>query len=388
MTTTVEFHGTTDTRFRPVEDAFRENFERFPEVGAALCVYAEGKPVVDVWGGFRDGARTLPWERDTVVNVWSTTKGMVATCAARLAGEGKLALDAPVVNYWPEFAQAGMDGVTVRHLLSHRAGLPAFHAPMPMGAMSDWDAMTTALAAEELWWTPGEKHGYHAFTYGFLAGEVIRRVTGKTVRDYVRDEIAGPLGIDFQIGIPEVDDARCAECLFDATPPASNDWLAVAMADPNSVTSKTLMNPPDPFMPGYINTPPWRRAQVPAANGHATATAIARLYGCLSLGGALDGARIVTPEALADSTREQASGADAVLTLDLRWASGFGLNAPGVALGPNMGTFAHSGAGGSLGFADPDAHIGFGYTMNQMLNAPTLADPRWESLIAAVYAAL
>lgn len=388
MTTAIDVHGTCDAAFRGVEDAFRENFERFPEAGAGLCVYVAGKPVVDVWGGHRDGARTLPWERDTVVNVWSTTKGLVATCAARLAGEGRLDLDSPVTTYWPEFAQAGKDSVTVRHLLSHRAGLPAFHAPMPIGSMSDWDVMTTALAAEEPWWTPGEKHGYHAFTYGFLVGEVIRRVTGKSVRDYVRDEIAGPLGIDFQIGIPERDDARCAENLFDTAPPAANDWLAVAMADPNAVTTKTLMNPADPFLPGHVNTPAWRRAQIRAANGHATAHAVARLYGSLSLGGELDGVRIVTPEALADSTREQASGPDAVLTLDMRWASGFGLNAPGVALGPNMRTFGHSGAGGSLGFADPDAHVGFGYVMNQMLNAPTLADPRWESLIDAVYAAL
>jgi CubicO group peptidase (beta-lactamase class C family) len=388
MTTTTNFAGKTDAKFRAVEDAFRENFDRFPEVGAALCVYIDGKPVVDIWGGHADAARTRPWDRDTIVNVWSTTKGIVATCAHRLVDQGKIDLDVPVAKYWPEFAQAGKETLPVRYLLCHKAGLPALTETMQLGSMFDWQTMTDALAGQEPWWEPGTKHGYHAFTYGWLVGEVIRRVSGKTVRDYVRDEIAGPLGIDFQIGTPESDDPRTAECLNDTTPPATDDWLAVAMSDPNGVTMKTLMNPPDALLPGNINTPAWRRAEIPAANGHATARAVAKHYAALSLGGELDGVRLMSREALDRATVEQASGPDEVLKLDLRWALGYGLNAPGVRLGDNQRTFGHSGAGGSLGFADPDARVSFGYVMNQMQNSDSLADPRWAPLIEAVYASL
>jgi len=388
MTTATNIQGTTDTRFHGVEDAFRENFDRFPEVGAALCVYVDGKPVVDVWGGHADAARTRPWERDTVVNVWSTTKGIVAACAHRLVDQGMIDLDAPVARYWPEFAQTGKDSLPVRYLLSHQAGLPAISDPMPMGSMFNWDTMTEALARQAPWWTPGTKHGYHAFTYGWLVGEVIRRVTGKTVRDYVRDELAGPLGLDFQIGLPEPDESRCADCLADTSPPKPDNFLAAPLADPNSITFKTLMNPPDALLPGAVNSPDWRAAEIPATNGHGAARAVAKLYAARSLGTAPSGVRVMSSGAVKLAATEQCAGSDEVLKLPMRWALGFGLSSEGVNLGPSRRTFGHSGAGGSLGFADPDARIGFGYVMNQMLNSDTLADPRWPSLIDAVYAAL
>ena len=388
MTTTTHFAGKTDARFRGVEDAFRENFDRFPEVGAALSVYIDGKSVVDIWGGFADAARMRAWERDTIVNVWSTTKGIVAACAHRLVDQGKIDLDAPVAKYWPEFAQAGKESLPVRYLLSHQAGLCAIGERLPVGSSYKWDVMTEALAKQEPWWTPGTKHGYHAFTYGWLVGEVIRRVTGKSVGAYWRDEIATPLALDFQIGLPESEDARVAECLQGGPPPDPNNFLIKAMSAPNSLTLKALTNPPDAMLPGNVNSREWRAAEIPAANGHGTARAVAKLYAALSLGGDLDGVRVMSAGAVKRAATEQCHGPDEVLKLPMRWALGFGLSSEGVNLGPSRLTFGHSGAGGSLGFADPDARIGFGYVMNQMLNSDTLGDLRWEPLITAVYAAL
>ncbi|MEO8458280.1 MAG: serine hydrolase domain-containing protein [Chloroflexota bacterium] len=388
MTTATNITGTTDPRFRAVEDAFRENFNRFPELGSALCVYVDGKPVVDIWGGFADAARTRPWERDTVVNVWSTTKGIVAACAHRLADQGKLDLDAPVAKYWPEFAQAGKEKLPVRYLLSHQAGLSALIDPMPIGSMFSWQAMTDALAKQEPWWEPGTKHGYHAFTYGWLVGEVIRRVSGKSVRDYVRDELAVPLGLDFQIGLAESDYARAADCLTDPSPPDPDNFLLASLSDPTSITFKAIMNPPDAMLPGNVNSREWRTAEIPAANGHTTARSVARLYAALSLGGELDGVRLMSRESVARAATEQCYGPDEVIKLPMRWALGFGLSSEGVDIGPNPHAFGHSGFGGSLGLADPDARIGFGYVMNQMLNTNTLGDDRWAPLLEAVYAAV
>ena len=178
MTTTANFAGKTDAKFLSVEDAFRENFDRFGEVGASLAVVVEGETVVDIWGGFADPARTRPWEQDTIVNVWSTTKGIVAGCAHKLVEEGKIDLEAPVTKYWPEFAQNGKDRLPVKYLLSHQAGLAAISEPLPPGSAYNWDVMTDALAKQKPWWEPGTKTGYHALTYGWLVGEVIRRVSG------------------------------------------------------------------------------------------------------------------------------------------------------------------------------------------------------------------
>ncbi|MEX0682130.1 MAG: serine hydrolase domain-containing protein [Dehalococcoidia bacterium] len=388
MTTTTNFAGATDARFRAVEDAFRENFDRFEEVGASLSVVVDGRTVVDIWGGHADGARTRPWERDTIATVWSTTKGIVAACAHRLAGEGKLDLDAPVVTYWPEFAQAGKEGIPVRYLLSHQAGLPALSEPMPMGSSFQWDVMTAAIARQEPWWEPGTKHGYHAFTYGWLVGEVIRRITGKTVGAYLRDEIAGPFVIDFQIGLPEADEPRTAEMVSGGPPPDPDIPIVKAITDPSSLTFKTLTNPPEIMLPATRNTREWRAAEIPAANGQGNGRAVARLYGALARGGELDGTRILTPEAIERATTVQCEGPDAVLMQNTRWGLGYFINSAESPLGPGERSFGHSGAGGSLGFADPDARIGFGYVMNMMRQTSVLEDPRWAPLIAAVYASL
>jgi CubicO group peptidase (beta-lactamase class C family) len=389
MTTALEVHGICDVRFARVRDVLSENFDTHGEVGASLAVMVDGRMVVDLWAGHADAARTRPWERDTIVNCWSTTKGIVATSAHRLVDEGKLDLDAPVTKYWPEFAQAGKAGIPVRYLLSHQAGLPAIRKPLPLGSAFDWDMMTTALAAEQPWWEPGTKHGYHAFTYGWLVGEVMRRVTGQSVGTYFRKEIAEPLGLDFHIGLGAEHDARTAEIISPELPqPGETNLVIDMLKDPDSLPFKVLANPPDLFQPGVVNTREWRAAEIPAANGHGNARAIARLYGALARGGELDGVCVLSPEAIERGTVEQASGKDEVLGLNLRTALGFVLTSPDATMGPNPRAFGHSGAGGSLGFADPDTKMGFGYAMNRMIQENTLNDPRWAAMIDAVYASL
>jgi CubicO group peptidase (beta-lactamase class C family) len=386
MTIAVETHGTCDEAFGRVREAFAANFRDFDEVGASLCVTIDGRTVVDLWGGYADAARTRPWERDTIVCVWSTTKGMTAACAHRLADQGRLDLDAPVARYWPEFAQAGKENIPVRYLLSHQAGLPAIKEMLPPGSLFEWETMVHALEKQAPWWEPGKKHGYHAFTYGWLVGEVIRRVTGKSPGTYFRDEIAGPLGADFHIGLGAEHDARTAEGI-PADPPApdSSNFLVEMMRDPTSVSFMTLVNPPDLVQPGVANSLPWRRAEIPSANGHSNARGIARVYSALACGGELDGVHIMSQEAIERGTVVQARGPDEVLHLDLEMALGWVVTSPGARLGPNKRAFGHSGAGGSLGFADPDALLAFGYAMNRQLMVDDLNDPRWAPLIDAVY---
>jgi CubicO group peptidase (beta-lactamase class C family) len=286
-----EIDGKCDARFERVREAFAENFATRGDVGAAVAVTIDGKPVVDLWGGYADKAHTRPWHRDTIVNVYSATKGVAATCLNRLVDEGRVDLDAPVATYWPEFAQAGKDTLRVRWLLSHRAGLPAVRKTLPANALLSWDLMTTALAEQAPWWEPGTRHGYHALTFGHLVGEVVRRVTGKSLGTYCREEIAGPLAIDFHIGLDARDDERCAEVI--AAPPAppgkSNPLADAASGNPESLAAKALNNPPGALRLSTINSPAWRRAEVPAANGHTNARALARFYGALARGGEVDG---------------------------------------------------------------------------------------------------
>jgi CubicO group peptidase (beta-lactamase class C family) len=389
MQATVNIEGNCDSGFHAVEEAFRRNFDAHGEVGASISIVVDGETVVDLWGGHIDAVRRRPWERDTIVNVWSTTKGIVSTCAHRVVDQGLLDLDAPVAKYWAEFAQAGKAEIPVRYLLSHRAGLPAIREPLPPGSAFKWEVMTEALAKETPWWEPGTKHGYHAFTWGWLVGEVIRRVSGKSVGTYWREEIAEPLGLDFHIGLGPEHDSRTAEIIpADPPPPGETNFVMEMLRDPQSMSFRVLANPPDLFAPGVVNSRDWRAAEIPAANGHSNARAVARLYGALARGGELDGVRVLSTEAIERGTVEQARGPDEVMRLNLRPALGFVLTSPDARLGPNPRAFGHSGAGGSLGFADPDAKVGFGYAMNRMLQENTLTDPRWAPLIDAVYASL
>jgi CubicO group peptidase (beta-lactamase class C family) len=384
----LKIEGTCDPKFNRVKDAFAENFEKREELGAATAVVLDGKTVVDLWGGYADKAKTRPWTRDTLVNVYSTTKGVTAICAHRLIDKGLIDIDAPVAKYWPEFAQAGKDKLPVRFLLSHRAGLPAVRKPLQLGALYDWNAFPAALAEMEPWWVPGTTHGYHAITFGWLVGEVIRRVTGKTPGVYLRDELAGPLGLDIHIGLAAKHDARTAELLSaPPPPPGTPNVFAEAMQNPESITGKAFMNPPVLGLPGLVNSREWRAAEIPAANGHTTATSLARLYGALARGGELDGVRVMSKDEIAKCSIEQSYGPDAVLTLSTRFSQGFMMSQPDAALGPNPKSFGHPGAGGSLGYADPEAKIGFGYTMNQM-QMGLMIDPRATAIIDAVYASM
>jgi CubicO group peptidase (beta-lactamase class C family) len=384
----VKIEGTCDPKFNRVKDAFAENFELRNELGAGAAVTLDGKTVVDLWGGHTDKEKTQPWSRDTLVNLYSTTKGITAICAHRLVDKGLLDLDAPVTRYWPEFGQGGKEKMPVRYLLSHRAGLPAVAKTLDDDAIYDWTTMANALAAQEPWWEPGTKHGYHALTFGWLVGEVIRRITGKTPGVYLRDEVTGPLKLDLHIGLEAKNDSRVSNLIPSPPPgPGEPNLFADIAKNPESMMAKAFMNPPVLSKPGVANSRPWRGAEIPAANGHGTALSLARIYGALARGGDLDGVHVMSKNAVAGCSIEQSIGSDAVLILSTRFSLGFMMSQPGASLGPNAKSFGHPGAGGSLGFADPEAKVGFGYAMNRM-QASLLIDPRATALIDAVYASL
>jgi CubicO group peptidase (beta-lactamase class C family) len=388
MPANLTVHGECDPRFSRVRDAFVQNFDERGELGAATSVVVDGKCVVDLWAGYADQAKSRPWNRDTIVNVWSTTKGLCAMSAHRLADQGKLDLDAPVAKYWPEFAAAGKGSIPVTALLNHRAGLAAIRTPLKHDELFSWEKVTSELARQEPWWQPGTRHGYHAITFGWLVGEVVRRVSGKSLGTYFRDEIAKPLGADAHIGIGPEFDARVAEIVYAPAPkPGERNIFADMMKDPTSVSAMAIFNPPTMFAQETTNSRAWRGAEIPGANGHANARALARIYGALARGGEVDGVKLFGPREIERCYTEQSKGQDAVLPLTTRFGLGFMLSQPGAQLGPNPHAFGHPGAGGSLGFADPDAKVGFGYVMNQMGNEPLL-DVRPAALIDAIYKSL
>jgi CubicO group peptidase (beta-lactamase class C family) len=377
--------GWCDPRFTAVRDSFAANFTERGETGAAACLIVDGTVVVDLWGGRAGREADRPWQRDTLVNVFSVGKGLVAACAARLAGQRKLDPDAPVTRYWPEFGAAGKQDVTLRVLLSHQCGLPALRTRLPAGSALKWPVMAAALAAEPPWWPPGTGHGYHVNTFGFLAGEVIRRASGRTVGAVLRDEIAGPLGADVHIGLQPGDYGRVAD--FDwpgteiPTPPAPDRTPLDELMIHNAYA-----NPGDLSGWGVVNTAAWRAAEVPSANAHATATGVARVYAALAGGGAVDGVRVVDSGALADAVTEQVYGDDLVLRRPSRFGLGFQLTQPERPLGPGPAAFGHFGAGGSVGLCDPDAGVAFGYVTGQM--GSRWQNPRNRALIDAIFACL
>ena len=364
-------HGHCEPEFGRVRQALAEILVSGSEVGAALAVYIGSQAVVDLWGGHADAARTRPWERDTIVNLYSVGKAVTAVCALCLVEAGQLDLDAPVARYWPEFAEAGKARIPVRYLLTHQAALPAIARPLPSGAWRHWDAMTAALAAQPPWWEPGNGHGYHVNTQGFLIGEVVRRITGQTLGTYLRERIACPAGLDFFIGCGAELDRRCADLV--PRPPSPEDealrWqLSV---NPESLSGLPLMrvnayrNPPELSGTGVVNTRAWRAAEVPSTNGHGNARAVARLYSALAGDGELDGVHVLSPESIERATESQVHGDDLLLQRPTRFGLGFQLTMAERPLGPSPRAFGHFGAGGSLGFADPDARVAFGYAMNQ-----------------------
>jgi CubicO group peptidase (beta-lactamase class C family) len=376
--------GWCDPAFAAVRDEFSANFRERGELGAAVCVTVRGTTVASLHGGWADWPGRRPWAPDTLVNVFSVGKGLIAACLARLTGAGLLDPDAAVTRYWPQFGAAGKQDVTVRQLLSHQAGLPALHAAMPAGSMLDFDRMVAVLAAEEPWWQPGSGHGYHVNTFGFLAGQLIRLVTGLLPGEYLTRELAGPLGADVHIGLRPGQQRRVADFHW-ADGPSAGSPASGAVPD-YRMTVSAYFNPPDFSGRGLVNTVAWRSAQLPSANAHASAAGIARMYSALAAGGTADGMTVVDSGALAEATRQQAYGDDLVLRRPSRFGLGFQLTHPERQLGGGPRCFGHFGAGGSVGFADPDAQLGFGYVTNQM--GPRWRNPRNKALMDAVYASL
>jgi CubicO group peptidase (beta-lactamase class C family) len=374
-----QIFGTCDERFTAVRDAVADNFREHDELGAAVAVTVDGRLVVDLWAGWMDLARTRPWQTDTLVDVFSVGKAMAALCVLILVERGQIDLDAPVARHWPEFAAHGKGEVTMRMLLGHRAGLPAIRRTLADEDIYDWDEMTGALADEEPWWEPGATHGYHVNTLGFLAGEVIRRVSGETIGAFFRREVAGPLEADFHFGVGAEHDARIAEYTFgggsssDPPSPAPNE------EERQFLLNRVYLNPPGLSGLGTVNTREWRAAEIPSANGHATARAVARIYSAMGDG-------LLARETLAEAITEQSAGTDFVLGRPSRFGLGFQLTQPERPLGPNLRSFGHFGLGGSLGFADPDARLAFAYTMNR--SGPRWQNPRTRALIDAAYVSL
>lgn len=379
--------GHCDPRFSAVRAAFEENFDGRGELGAAVTVTVDGATVVDLWGGWADAARTRPWERETLVNVWSTSKGPTALCAHILADRELVDLDTPVAAYWPEFAAAGKEAVLVRHLLSHRAGLSGLREPHSLTQLLDWELTVERLAAQEPWWEPGSRSGYHAFTFGHLVGEVVRRVSGLLPGAFLEREVTGPLGIDFTIGLPEKESGRAAELVH--PPAAATSEQAAVLAQLAPVALSALTNP----LVGATeaNSAQWRAAELPAVNGHGTARAIAALYGILAGRGSYGSRQVLSPEA-AERVREgQGSCRDLVLGTGFEYETEIGLglwlSGPNGSYGPNPRAFGHDGFGGSCGLADPEAGISLGYVMNRM--GPHIADdPRKMALVDALYSSL
>ena len=367
--------------FEPVLDAFSANFERtgdYAEVGAALCVYRRGELVVDLWGGHADAARTRPWLPDALVNVWSTTKTATAVAVARCVDAGLFAYDQPVADVWPQFAEAGKGAITIAQVMSHQAGLPGFVEPTTLDEFYDWDLVTDRLAAQAPVFEPRTLSSYHAATYGFLAGEIVRRAAGRTVGALLREEVFAPLGADFHIGLSASEDARVAELI------AADNPAVVPLDQLPLPVRLGLSNPAQD--PARVNTRAWRAAELPALNGHASARGVARLCAALAEGGSLDGVRILSPQVLAQMTTMATDADDLLLGFNPQWGMGVIHNLIGV-YGPNPRTFGHSGWGGSFGCADPDARVAIGYVMNHM-GPELVGDPRGKGLADALYACL
>ena len=355
----MDVHGTCDDAFGPVRDAFVGNFERGNEVGASVAVTHHGRPVVDLWAGDADEAGR-PWEQDTIVNVYSTTKTMAATCVLTLADRGEIDLDAPVADLWPEFGANGKAGVLVRHVMSHSAGLSGFEPAITATDLYDWDRVCDLLAAQAPWWEPGAKSGYHAITQGYLQGELVRRATGRSVGTFFREEVAGPLGADFHIGLPASEDHRVA----DLVPPDLSAALGTGAIQPDTLAARTLLScPRDATEP---RTRAWRGAEIPAAGGTGNARSVARVHSALACGGEVDGVRLMSADGVERILEEQISGTDGVLGVPMRFGMGFGLMSDLIPLSPNKRAFFWGGWGGSLAVIDLDAEVSVAYVMNRM----------------------
>ena len=386
--TDVDVNGTVAEGFEPVRDAFAANFDALGDRGAAVAVYRDGHKVVDLWGGTRDADGTEPWERGTAQIVRSATKGVAAAVLLMLSERGLLDLDAPVGAYWPEFKARGKERTLVRHILTHRAGVPVLDRPLTPAEAADPDAGAAAVAAQAPVWEPGTDHGYHAQTYSWLTGELVRRVSGRSIGDWIADEVAAPLGLDLWVGLPDAVAGRVGRVGRIEAPFAagglrtrSKRSVSEAYADPTSLTRRAFaaITPlPDE------NDAAYRAAVLPASNGIATAEGLARFYA--SLIGEVGGVRLLSPATVAAARTEHSAGPDRVLLVNTRFGLGFMLHGgASPLLGP--GSFGHPGRGGALGFADPESGVAFGYVTNGFRKSVT-ADARAQALVRAVRSAL
>jgi CubicO group peptidase (beta-lactamase class C family) len=387
--------GTCAPDFAAVRETFERNFAELAEVGASVHATLDGEPVVDLWGGVQDPATGTPWQRDTLVHVWSCSKGAVALCAHVLAGRGKLDLDVPVAHYWPEFGQSGKENISVRQLLNHQAGLAAVTEPLPRGAFYDWGLMTDALARQAPLWEPGTRHGYHALTFGFLVGEVVHRVSGVPLGEFFRNEIAGPLGLDFWFGLPESEEGRVAHTIpADLAAPGTPvpSLYVAAMTDPSSPAAIMLANTGGYMEPGECDTRAAHAAVMGAVGAITNARGLSGMYAPLANGGGdlVDEFQVARMGAVSS-----AASVDAVVMVPSRFGLGFvkasdnrhlpPADAEGVLLSEEA--FGHIGFGGSIGFADPRARLSFGYAMSRQ--GPGIGlNERGQALVDAMYAAL
>lgn len=372
--------GVCEDRFRPVWDQLQRQLDAGDDVGASVAVTIDGELVVDIWGGWADEARTVPWGRDTITNVWSTTKTMTNLCALIVADAGHLDLDAPVSKYWPEFGAAGkQDRVLVRHLLGHTSGLPGWTERIEMEDLYDWDRVTGLLAAQEPWWEPGTRSGYHALTQGFLVGELVRRVTGESLGRFFRKEVADPLGADFHIGLESSEFDRVANVI---PPPRSELPPDAGLPE---FALKTLLNPA--LDVPKVWTEGWRRAEIPAANGHGHARSVASIQAILACGGEVAGRRFLSQSMCDRVLEEQAYGPDLVLGVPIRFGIGYGLPSPEMPISPSGRACYWGGYGGSVIVVDMDRRATFAYMMNRM-ESGLVGDARGLSLGLAVLGGL
>jgi CubicO group peptidase (beta-lactamase class C family) len=375
----MDIDGTVERGFEPVADAFAANFGANGDIGAAVCIYRHGGAVVDLWGGLADTDQGRPWDSDTLALVFSTTKGPTAICAHLLAERGQLDIDAPIASYWPDFAANGKEGILVRWVLCHRAGVPAVDAGLTLGEVLAWDPVVAAVARQEPEWQPGTAHGYHARTFGWIIGELVRRITGVTLGQFFAAEIAAPLGLDFWIGLPAEHEPRVAT-LYPPEPQA----MATGMAQ-GALLSRAMTGPSALFgLNDMWNRRDIHAAEMPSSNGIGTAYALARLYAAVV--GEVDGTRLLNADTVAAASEVHADGPDRVLPSPTRYGLGFALP-PMLGTGMGARSFGFPGSGGSLGFADPDAGIGFGYVMNRLKGLGP-GDGRSARLVDALYACL
>lgn len=375
-----EIHGSSDSRFSSLSDILSDSIDSGDDVGASVSITIDGETVVDIWGGWADEAKTTPWAEDTITNVWSSTKTMTSLAALVLVERGQLDVDAPVASYWPEFAAEGKENITVKNLMSHTSGVSGWAQPVALEDLYDWEKATSMLAAQPPWWEPGTASGYHALNQGHLVGEVVRRISGKQLGEFFAAEIAGPLDIDFHIGLDPTHHDRVANVI--APPPLPFDMESM---DLDSPVFKTFTGPPPDAEAAW--TAAWRQADIGAANGHGNARSVARGQAIVANGGTVDGVQLLSPETINRIFEVQSDGIDLILGEHLRFGIGYGLKSTTTEYLPDGNICFWGGWGGSSIIVDTDRRMTFAYVMNRMADG-VLGDPRGQNLYVAAHNAL